>query len=78
MTPIDPKQPGWGYEARVIEQLAAVEEERDELRDKLRGAVEALAALYRIDAATVARVCDEQADTTGRLLGVVRAAARGQ
>jgi hypothetical protein len=35
------RQPGWGYEARVIEQLAAVEEERDELRDQLRGAVEA-------------------------------------
>jgi hypothetical protein len=45
--PIDPKQPGWGYEARVIEQLAAVEEERGELREQLRGAVEERDALLR-------------------------------
>jgi len=44
--------------------------------DQREGAVEALAILYRANAQEVARVCDEEADRSGRLLGIVRAHAR--
>jgi hypothetical protein len=71
--PIDPKQPGWGYEARVIEQLAAVEEERDELRDQLRGAVEA-------ERAEIVTLLQEIADAEPRMsearIAVLAAAKR--